>query len=116
TFKEIVNKPLLGIGIEGDVRLAGGYAHNLFLELLADFGIIFGTIIIIILLFLIIKSLLTKNKEKYRMIIIWLSLGFVSLMFSGTYMDTIGFWIFLGLLIRKWFSPSTVIMDSNYKK
>lgn len=95
---ETISNPFIGIGIGGDRRVIGGYVHNLFLEILANFGIILGTFLIITLILLIFKSLLVKDREKYNMIIIWLSLGFVHLMVSGSYITDIKFWILMGLI------------------
>ena len=98
---EILQRPLLGIGIAGDRRIIGGsYAHNIFIEILGNFGIVIGIIINITMVFLIIRSLLTKDKEKYDLIIMWLSLGYVHLMISGSYLTDIKFWIFLGLIMN----------------
>jgi hypothetical protein len=98
---EILQRPLLGIGIAGDRRfIGGGYAHNLFIEILGNFGIAFGLIISICLLILIIKSLFIKGKENYDLIIMWLSLGFVHLMVSSSYLIDIKFWIFIGLIMN----------------
>lgn len=95
---ELVNNPVLGIGIGGDRLIrSGGYAHNLFLEIFIDFGLILGAIITVFLLAIIVKCLLIKNRERYSLFIIWLSLGFVHLMVSSTYITDIKFWIFLGV-------------------
>lgn len=97
---EISNNPLFGIGLGGD-RVDGlGYAHNLFLEVMADFGVIAGVIIIIALILLILNSLLIKDKEKYNMLIVWLGLGFVDLMVSGSYLIDMKFWILIGMLTK----------------
>lgn len=96
----IQDNPLAGIGIAGDRLITGGlYAHNLFLEILAGFGIIVGSALLIILFYLVIKSLLTKDKKKYNLIVIWLSLGFVPLIVSGSYLNYMNFWILNGLMI-----------------
>lgn len=98
---EILQRPLLGIGIAGDRRIIGGsYAHNFFIEILGNFGILIGFIINITMVFLIIRSLLTKDKEKYDFIIMWLSLGFVHLLVSSSYLTDIKFWIFLGVMMK----------------
>ncbi len=42
-IEEISNNPILGIGLAGDRRIiGGGYAHNIFIEILANFGIVIG--------------------------------------------------------------------------
>lgn len=101
---EILNNPLLGIGLGGDRRVnTGGYAHNVFLEMFSGFGILFGSILVIMLVALIFKALLTKEKEKYNMFIIWMSIGFVGLMVSGSYLTDLKFWILMGLIINYFF-------------
>ena len=98
---EILQRPLLGIGIAGDRRIIdGSYTHNFFIEILGNFGIFVGFIINITMVFHIIRSLLTKDKEKYDFIIMWLSLGFVHLLVSSSYLTDIKFWIFLGVLMN----------------
>lgn len=99
-LEEIFNNPILGIGLAGDRRIINTYSHNILIEILASFGIITGIILIIGLGYLVLKSLLTKNFKKYNMIIIWLSIGFVHLFVSGSYLIDFKFWILLGLLTR----------------
>ena len=97
--EEISNNPFLGIGLGGDRRIiGGGYAHNFFLEVLANFGIFMGLILSFALILLILRLLLVKDKEKYNMLIIWLSLGFVHLMVSSSYLIDIKFWILMGFI------------------
>ncbi|MCP3029528.1 O-antigen ligase family protein [Halobacillus sp. A5] len=111
---KISENPILGLGIGGD-RALGGYAHNLFIEVFVNFGIIIGGIAIIILLLMIIKSLLTKDREKYNMLIIWINLGFVHLMVSQTYLTDIKFWVLIGLIINYLFLKSSPQEIEKYK-
>lgn len=98
----IINNPYLGIGLAGDRIVSGAvYSHNILLEIVSDFGIVLGVIIVVALIILILKALITKDKEKYNMFIIWASLGFVHLMVSNSYLIDFRFWIFLGLIINK---------------
>jgi len=100
-LEEILKRPFLGIGIAGDTRVIGsGYVHNFFIEIIANFGVIVGMILSIVLILLIAKSLFSKNYYRYNLSIIWLSLGFVHLMVSDSYLTDLKFWIFLGLLIN----------------
>lgn len=108
TIAEILKSPLIGIGIAGDRRITDGYAHNFFIEMIGGFGLIIGSIICISIIFLVIKSLLTKDKEKYDLTIMWLSLGFVHLMVSSSYLIDIKFWILMGLLMNCKFSKLSV--------
>lgn len=101
TIDAISNNPLLGIGLGGDRRLTyTGYAHNFFLEVISHFGIIFGSIIILIIFTLIFRCLVTRTEENYTMIIIWICLGFVPLMVSSSYLIEINFWILMGLIVN----------------
>lgn len=98
---EIFENPLLGIGLGADRHLTyTGYTHNFFLEVLANFGVFLGGIIIIVLMLLILKVLFVKDKERYSIVIIWMSLGFVHLMVSSSYLIDLKFWIFLGLITK----------------
>lgn len=102
-IKAVMDNPFFGLGFGADRRIIGkdgGYAHNFFLELFVNFGIIVGGIASIIFLFLLIRSLFIKNLEKYHLIIIWISLGFVHLMVSSSYITDIKFWILMGLLLK----------------
>lgn len=97
----LLNKPLLGVGLAGDrLILGGGYAHNLVLEIFINFGIIAGFVLLVILFFLIIKSYFSDNNWEYGLISIWLCLGFVPLMVSGSYLIDMNFWILIGLMIK----------------
>ena len=102
-IKAVMNNPFLGLGLGADRRIIGkegGYAHNFFLEVVVNFGVIAGGIAILIILFLLIRSLLSQNLNNYYLIIIWICLGFVHLMISSSYITDIKFWILLGLLIK----------------
>lgn len=99
---EISNHPFLGIGIAGDRRvLEGTYAHNILLEVLVNFGVVVGSILFITLLICMIRLLFMRDLQIYNMMIIWISLGFVSLFVSGSYLTDVQFWILLGLMMNK---------------
>ncbi|WP_242302228.1 O-antigen ligase [Bacillus cereus group sp. BfR-BA-01423] len=101
TIRGIAESPILGLGLGGDRQInGGGYVHNFFLEVLANFGLIVGGMLLVVIMLLILKSLLVNDKKKYSMVIIWLSLGFVQLMISSSYLIDINFWILLGLLVK----------------
>ncbi len=97
---KIASSPFWGIGLAGDrIPLKGSYAHNFFIEVLGNFGLILGVFILLILLGLILRSVMTKDRIKHDLLIIWLSLGFVHLMVSSSYLIDLKFWIFAGLVI-----------------
>jgi hypothetical protein len=99
---EIVQHPILGIGIAGDRRVAdGNYAHNIILEVFLNFGVIIGLILVIAFIMWLLKLLFVKDMNLYNMMIIWISLGFVSLLVSGSYLIDVNFWTLLGLIISQ---------------
>lgn len=100
-MEQIILNPLFGIGIAGDrVYLNGLYSHNIFLEIISGLGVIFGTLIILLLGLLIIKSLFSKNTKTANYVLVWFSVGFVPLVVSGSYLTDFKFWIFLGVALK----------------
>lgn len=95
--------PFTGIGLASDRRILDGsnaYVHNIFFEVLANFGIVFGVLINVFLICMLIRNITTKNEEKYNIIIIWISVGFVHLLVSSSYLIDFKFWIYLGLSLK----------------
>lgn len=99
-IKQILLHPIVGIGIAGDRAYIGGYVHNIFLEILSGFGIIIGVVIITLLCCIIFASLLNKDKYNSNLVLIWLCVGFLPLIVSGSYLTSFPFWIFMGLAIK----------------
>lgn len=100
-WQHIVDKPLLGIGLAGDrIILAGSnaYVHNFFLEVLGNFGIIVGALVLLCFIFNIIKPFSRNHKDEFALYAILFSLGFVHLFVSGSYLTDIKFWLFLGVV------------------
>ena len=64
TIEEIENKPFIIKGINADYSLHECYSHNIILEIYYDFGGIIGTIIIILLITISLKTLFTPNQTK----------------------------------------------------
>ncbi len=97
----IMEKPLIGLGIGGDRFSVSGssYAHNLFLELIVDFGVVIGLVVGLVICFIVIKNLIIRDSRKYNFFIIWVAIGLVPLLVSGSYLTTINFWTFLGISI-----------------
>jgi len=98
---EIADSPFIGIGIGGDRRvLEGDYVHNLLIELMADYGIPMGSVFVFMLVLLMSRFFLSRNKDQYDMFAIWLSIGMVPKLVSGSYLESMNFWIVLGLMSR----------------
>jgi O-antigen ligase len=100
-LNQISKNPILGVGLFGDRRFLGGYVHNIFLELWVQFGIIIGSSLIVLLLFIIYQIFIKiKEKSLIDMMSIWFSMGFVHLLVSSSYISDFRFFIFLGLSLN----------------
>lgn len=100
-IRELLDNPVFGIGLAGDRRALGGYySHNIVLEIIGNFGVIIGSLVILLLGILIFITLFSKNKVISSLISIWFSIGLVHLMVSSSYLIDFKFWIFLGLSLR----------------
>lgn len=93
------NISLFGEGLYADrAILGGGYSHNIVLEIILQFGIIVGPILIALICFAIFKGLRRKNSPEWSIIIASLPSGLISLMFSGSYLYIAPcFYMLLGL-------------------
>ncbi len=94
---KILNGNFFGYGVFGDRPLLGGvYVHNIFLEILNNFGVFFGVIIILFLFILIFKTL--RNNKNSKFFLVFLFYAFFPLLISGSYLTSIVFGMFPGYL------------------
>lgn len=78
----------LGYGLYGDRNITGGrYAHNMILELAIQYGLLVGSILIILLALLLIFGFFTKDREKRLLFLAFFCTGFVKLMMSSSYLS-----------------------------
>lgn len=76
------------------------YAHNLELEILCEFGLIGGAIILMIILSIIIKAFRKEwNTEKASFLLIFFCSSIMQLQFSGSWLRSGIFWFFIGMCI-----------------
>lgn len=96
----LCDKPLLGIGLYGD-RVGGvaAYCHNLFLEILLDFGLLFGSFILIFLIVKFLSIYLKSNKHDKLVLVRYLCALLLPLMTSDSYLVSSNFAIFIGICI-----------------
>ena len=90
------NNLITGVGIYGDRALIGGYCHNILLEIMLDFGIIIGTIIISLFSFVVINALYISRNEIREIAMVLLFCGVFPNMLSGSYLQEPNFAIFMG--------------------
>lgn len=96
---EILNKikdnSIFGIGFLGDIS-----SHNIILETLLFFGVIFGTLLLAILAILVVKALtFTKNRDLVLLIIVFFSYAIPDALLNLTVWGKDMFWIFIGFCI-----------------
>lgn len=91
-----------GYGLKGDrVFLEGSYVHNLFIELLIDFGWIMGISVIALLLFLLSVGIKNKNQQEHFFVIMLIANGFFGLLVSGSYLNqTPAFFMLFGFCVN----------------
>lgn len=102
----LISNPL-GYGLYGDRYVAhtfgssnNRYAHNIFLELLCDFGILGGAIVIILLALIILNLIKTfKGKKEIHLIFALIPYALFQLLFSSSYLENIPFFALVGLAI-----------------
>ncbi|MFW7420202.1 hypothetical protein ACODH8_08305 [Vagococcus fluvialis] len=99
---EIMQEPFKIRGINAEYNLVGIYAHNFILEIIYQFGIIIGIIIIGYLFYLIIKGVsLKKRSRNINSILLCLIATWVPyLLISSSIWVTAYFWLFLGLMVN----------------
>ena len=81
----------------------GSYAHNLFLELAIQYGILLGGAIIVWLCYHVVRSAFVARKNPTASIVLYslIASGFMRLMFSSSYLlNEPGLWLLIGLILN----------------
>lgn len=108
---------IIGLGWGGDRSIAEGlWAHNLELEILVQFGLLFGGIILLVLLVLFFRCLISHRQieEKCFWFILFF-LGVMELQLSYTYIRHPLFFVFLGYCISFVRKPKQLYLKTNNK-
>ena len=100
-IKLIKERPLFGYGIYGDqYYLNGQWCHNLFLEVLFDFGIIFGVPILVFICHTVIYMLRRcKDSRVLLLFIICCSMYLGELMVTSSFWFNTYFWVSIGIYV-----------------
>ena len=98
----IENFSILGSGIYGDRIITGGsYAHNFVIEVIAQYGYLLGTAVVILVFYLMLRGLFAKDNRSRVLVVLFMSTGFIKLFFSGSYLNQEpAFYVFLGLCVN----------------
>lgn len=112
---QLTEHPWLGIGLandrimiakaEVDENIFGHYPHNFFFEIWLHYGLIIGTILLLFFLYALYHTIV-KNKYlvSRNLNLIFLFLGFMPLLVSGSYLTSPLFFLFLGLMVNTFFN------------
>lgn len=94
----LLKSPFIGIGLFGD-RIYGDYVycHNLFLEILLNFGIPLGSIIIISIFIYVVRTYRHSSVQNRNKIIAYICALVLPFMTSGSYLIGGEFATFIGL-------------------
>lgn len=102
-FNATKEKPFWGYGFMGDrgILEANGYgayyAHNIFLEFWSNFGFVFGSVFLAIIIALIFRACkITKEKEERYFVVMISVMCLVWLMFSSSYLYNQYFFLVIG--------------------
>ncbi len=117
-FWALIWQEPLGYGIMGDryISYYTGifwkpiYPHNIFLELMVDFGYVIGIVLSALLVYYIAKNLLFCKNTKYMMVLLILtSTSLIKLLFASSFWIDQMFFMLIGALVARKF----VIADKN---
>lgn len=100
-FGMLKSNPFGGYGLGADrYYLNGSYAHNIAIEIIFDFGIILGFIVMVFIIHSIIK-LMAIEDYYYRSISLSLifSMGLFKLILSSSFLEETSFFVLMGLAL-----------------
>ena len=103
-WKGLMDNPL-GYGIFGDRYVTGAfgsgrytYSHSIISELLCDFGLVLGLVLLIVIFWRILKTVFYSEDDRERgLLLSLLPYGLFQLFFSSSCFENIPFFIILGL-------------------
>ncbi len=103
-LKKIAEKPYTGYGAFGDRQFIGplfnwGYSHSILYEMWADFGVIFGTLFLALLVFLAMKIILTEKDPKTNAVCVILVSLASRLVLSNTFWGDPYYWMLIGFIL-----------------
>lgn len=80
------------------------YPHNLILELMVDFGMILGPILVLAFFVIIVRAVMTSIKsgdpQKIQMAFAMLAVLLVKHMVSASFLTSLDFWFYIGLALN----------------
>jgi hypothetical protein len=99
-WEVVLNNPI-GVGYFGERPLIDIYCHNIFLELMVDFGLVIGGIISIVFVGLVVKKSIRSSVAERNVLLILLCAFIIKLLFSGSFWTEVMFFVFATFLLKK---------------
>ncbi len=92
-------KPLTGNGTGSVFPILRTYSHNLFTDVLVEYGTI-GLIVVVVIVYLAVKNLirLVKSDSQHHLIVLIAMCCFTMAMFSGYYLTNAPLWFVVGFV------------------
>ena len=118
-YNSILKDPFSIKGIFSDFFVTGinDYSHNIVLELLYQFGVILGGFLLFIILIIFFFSVYHKQKDfQDNLIFIFAVISIVHLMISGTLWESVEFWTWVGLYLKRRNYENYILKNSVNKK
>ncbi len=98
----IFERPLIGYGIGGDRMLTDhAYAHNIFLEFFAHYGILFGILFLGTIIYYLLRGVFDRDKNMGAVSVIFFAGGASRLIFSSSYILLPELYLILGMILNR---------------
>ncbi len=96
----IIRNPVRGYGFMGDRYLLGFYVHNIWIELWCHFGVVLGTLVMLVIVGLPVAALIkTRGTKQFRFLLMMFCLVFVKLTLSSSYVLEPFLYLMLGFSV-----------------
>ena len=99
-----ISQNLYGYGIAGDRAIVGTYAHNILIEFWVSYGVIIGSVLLLIIGFFIVRTLFIRGKNPIfedGFILALICPCFIKLFMSGSYLTEPFLFLCIGLCITE---------------
>lgn len=90
----------------------GTYAHSLWIEMIYDWGVLFGGIILLFVFLIVLNFVRKSDKDDAYICMLFVCTGFVHLFLSGSYLQSAEFFFLVGLALNYYHANTkTVFKD-----
>lgn len=112
-WEELNENPIMGLGLGGEriivneriynmsKDMSSCYPHNFIIEVLSQYGYIWGMLIIIFLLCIFLKALEKSKENEKNVVLLLFSMDIIKLFLSSSYIMSPMFFLLLGICFNK---------------